>query len=94
MLVYRLIHNYLGIERTDYKARIESLENKITEINENVERITSEYNEFTQTLISEWRKEGRPGRNEVDNAHTIFSETIAISKGKEITVFKYYHYLD
>jgi hypothetical protein len=52
-LIEGLIHNYLGIERTDYKARIESLENKITEINENVERITSEYNEFTQTLISE-----------------------------------------
>ena len=38
------------------------------------------------TSDSFWRKNGRLGRTEVEKANAIFSETVTISKGKEIKV--------
>ncbi|MEH7158304.1 hypothetical protein [Neobacillus drentensis] len=38
------------------------------------------------TSDSFWRKEGRLGRIEVDKANRVFSETVTVSKGKEIKV--------
>lgn len=38
------------------------------------------------TSDSFWRKDGRLGRIEVEKANEIFSETVTISKGKEVKI--------
>jgi hypothetical protein len=52
-LIQRLIQDFLQNERIHYEGKIQSLEDKIQEINSNVERITLEYTEFTEGLITE-----------------------------------------
>lgn len=52
-LIEGLIHEFLANERTEYKAKIFSLEENIKQNLKNTEEITNEYEEFTQSLISE-----------------------------------------
>jgi hypothetical protein len=52
-LIEGLIHNFIGIERTDLKAEIVTLKKTIDDINASVEEISAAYDKFTEDLISE-----------------------------------------
>lgn len=51
--IENIIHNFISIEKTQYESKIFSLEEKIKEINLNVGEITTDYDQFTQSLILE-----------------------------------------
>ncbi|MFT9496321.1 MULTISPECIES: hypothetical protein [Bacillota] len=52
-MIQSLIHDFLAQERAEYKSKIYSLEKNIEQHLINTEKITTEYEEFTQGLISE-----------------------------------------
>jgi len=52
-LIEGLIHDFIANERTEYKSQIFSLEEDKNQILENTDKITSEYEEFTQELINQ-----------------------------------------
>ncbi|GAE25851.1 hypothetical protein JCM9140_1872 [Halalkalibacter wakoensis JCM 9140] len=70
-----------------FKENVQPMGNiNFSEIHRYSNQLYAEGEISASTSDSFWRKSGRPGRVEVEKANEIFSETVAISKGKEIRV--------
>ncbi|MCL7747046.1 hypothetical protein [Halalkalibacter alkaliphilus] len=70
-----------------YKENVQPMGNiNFSDIHRYSNQLYAEGEISASTSDSFWRKSGRPGRLEVEKANEIFSETVSISKGREIRV--------